>query len=67
MQGSKGSRPATTLIVLLNFEPRVRNEIPFPLILFSLATLELSDLVWTGTAIACTLNTIPATVSLERR
>ena len=34
MQGSKGSRPATTLIVLLNFEPRVRNEIPFLSALF---------------------------------
>ena len=35
MQGSYGTRPTATLILLLNFESRVRNEIPFPFILFS--------------------------------
>ena len=36
MQGDQGIKPIATLILLLNFEPRVRNEIPFLSALFSL-------------------------------
>ena len=67
MQEQTDSRPSHHSKLLLNSEARVRDVIPLPLFDSAFRLCQSFDRVWTGTAIACTLSAIPATVSLERR
>jgi hypothetical protein len=68
MQGSRHQADLPLKISSFYFEQRVRDVLPMSTHCSSRKLVsQLAFTGWTGTTIACTLNTIPATVSLERR